>query len=106
MDKSLTERIGLYMESLPPPTGRTFHQMQPETLLSECRTMIELQAGVIISYQNQIAVLEKALKKIAAIEDEHINVPKTNEGANLWACLAMCVELAEAALGEKADGQD
>ena len=66
MDKCLTERIGLYLESLPPPTGRTFHQMQPETLLSECRTMIELQAGVIINYQNRIAALKKALRSIAA----------------------------------------
>ncbi|KPK13969.1 MAG: hypothetical protein AMJ56_00545 [Anaerolineae bacterium SG8_19] len=53
---------------------------------------------------DRIETLEKALQKIAVIEDEHINVPKTNEGANLWACLAMCVELAERALGEKKDG--
>jgi hypothetical protein len=51
-----------------------------------------------------IEQLQAALRKIAAIEDEHINVPKTDEGANLWACLAMCVELAETALGEKKNG--
>jgi hypothetical protein len=53
---------------------------------------------------DRIEQLEAALKKIAAIEDEHINVPKTEEGAHLWTALAMCVELAERALGEKADG--
>ena len=47
--------------------------------------------------------LESALRKIAAIEDEVINVPKTEEGAHLWTSLAMCVELSEAALGEKKD---
>ena len=59
--------------------------------------------GLANKAADHIEALEEVLKKIAAIEDEHINVPKTNEGANLWACLAMCVELAEAALGEKKD---
>jgi len=58
----------------------------------------------INSGADRIEKLRSALEKIAAIEDEHINVPKTDEGANLWACLAMCVELAETALGEKKDG--
>ncbi len=53
---------------------------------------------------DRIELLEAALKKIAAIEDEHINVPKTEEGAYLWTALAMCVELAERSLGEKKDG--
>ena len=53
---------------------------------------------------DRIEQLEAALEKIAAIEDEHINVPKTEEGAHLWTALAMCVELAERALGEKKDG--
>lgn len=66
MSESLTDRIELYFASLPPPTGRTFHQMQPETLLSECRTTIDLQRSVIIGYQNRIADLEKALRSIAA----------------------------------------
>ena len=52
----------------------------------------------------RIKQLETALRKIVAIEDEHINVPKTEEGAHLWTALAMCVELAERALGEKNDG--
>jgi hypothetical protein len=60
MTECLTDRIDLYLESLPPPTGRTFHQMQPETLLSECRTTIDLQASVIIGYQNDLQKLEKA----------------------------------------------
>jgi chromosome segregation ATPase len=51
---------------------------------------------------------EAALRKIAAIEDEVINVPKTEEGAHLWTylwtALDMCFELSEAALGEKKDG--
>jgi len=52
---------------------------------------------------DRIEALEAALRKIAAIEDEHINVPKTEEGAHLWTALAMCVELAERALGEGKD---
>jgi hypothetical protein len=58
----------------------------------------------INSAADRIEKLRAALEKIAAIEDEHINVPKTDEGANLLACLAMRVELAETALGEKKDG--
>jgi len=58
-------------------------------------------ADIIEDQQKRIEKFRSALEKIAAIEDEHINVPKTDEGANLWACLAMCVELAETALGEK-----
>jgi hypothetical protein len=69
---------------------------------AESYDAVEIGAdGVLYNAINRIEELELALKKIAAIEDEHINVPKTTEGANLWACLAMCVELAEAALGEK-----
>lgn len=59
MTERLTDRIELYLQSLPPPTGRTFHQMQPETLLSECRTTIDLQGSVIIGYQNDLQKLEK-----------------------------------------------
>lgn len=92
MDKSLTERIGLYLESLPPPAGRTFHQMQPETLLSECRTMIDLQAGVIINYQNRIADLEKALREI--VDTPYIG--KQGKYHTHW-------YIARAALGEKKD---
>lgn len=66
--------------------------------------ILDQAADRIKALSANIEALKKALRKIAAIEDEHINVPKTNEGANLWACLAMCVELAEAALGEKKDG--
>ena len=55
----------------------------------------------INSGADQIEKLRSALEKIAAIEDEHINVPKTEEGAHLWTALAMCIELAETALGEK-----
>lgn len=52
----------------------------------------------------RIEQLEAALKKIASIEDEHINAPRTNAEANLWAILAGCVDLADAALaGEKKD---
>lgn len=62
-------------------------------------------ADIIEDQQKRIEELEAALRKIAAIEDEHINVPKTEEGAHLWTALAMCVELAEAVLQEKKDEQ-
>ena len=61
------------------------------------------QNNEINRLRNRIEQLEAALRKIAAIEDEHINIPKTNEGANLWICLAMCIELAEKALEGKRD---
>jgi hypothetical protein len=64
MTEPLTDRIDSYFKSLPPPTGRTSHQMQPETLLSECRTTLDLQGSVIIGYQNRVAELEAALKKV------------------------------------------
>lgn len=96
MDKSLTERIGLYLESLPPPAGRTFHQMQPKTLLSECRTMIDLQAGVIINYQNRIADLETALGHIYAWYPISVTQPRQT--------INDIREFARDALGEKKDG--
>ena len=83
----ILERLTDYIAKCPSAIGRTFHEMDEEVLIAQSA--------------EEIVKLRTALRKIAAIEDEHINVPKTNEGANLWACLAMCVELAETALGEK-----
>jgi hypothetical protein len=104
MYEDLLKRIDLYFASLPPPTGRTFHQMQPETLLSECRGAVLLQATVINGLRNDIGILKAALQKISSIEDEHINAPKTDQEAAFWATLAVCVDIAEAALaGEKKD---
>jgi len=51
----------------------------------------------------RIKDLEGALQKIADIEDEHINAPKTDAEANLWTCLAMCVDIAQQALDWKGD---
>jgi hypothetical protein len=85
----ILKRLTDYIAQCPSANGRTFHEMDEEVLIAQSA--------------DEIAKLRAALRKIAAIEDEHINVPKTNEGANLWACLAMCVELAETALEEKKD---
>ena len=74
-----------------------------ERLEAEKAAWKGIHEGAVLSLQERIKQLEAALRKIAAIEDEHINIPKTNEGANLWACLAMCVELAEVALEGKKD---
>jgi hypothetical protein len=84
----LCSRIDVYLKSMPPVTGRTFHELQPETLLSECRTQIEIMFSLLTSAQ-------AALLKIAEIEHEDIDAPKTEREAKLWACLAMCVEIAE-----------
>lgn len=89
MSESLTDRIELYFASLPPPTGRTFHQMQPETLLSECRTTIDLQGSVIIGYQNRIADLEKALHNISLCSQNSMSSKEE------------CGKIARAALAEK-----
>lgn len=51
----------------------------------------------------RITDLEEALQKIADIEDEHINAPKTDAEANLWTCLAMCADIARQALDWKGD---
>ena len=90
----LCSRIDAYLKSMPPVTGRTFHEMQPETLLSECRTQIEIMFPLLTSAQ-------AALLKIAEIEHENIDAPKTEREAKLWACLAMCVEIAEKEVGIK-----
>ena len=49
----------------------------------------------------RIEQLEKALQKIADIKDGNIWGPE-----DVWVCLDRSVAVAEAALGEKADGQD
>ena len=83
----ILERLTDYIAQCPSANGRTFHEMDEEVLIAHSA--------------DEISKLRAALRKIAAIEDEHINVPKTEEGAHLWTALAMCVELAERALEEK-----
>jgi hypothetical protein len=90
MTECLTDRIDLYLESLPPPTGRTFHQMQPETLLSECRTTIDLQASVIIGYQNDLQKLEKAYAQQQQVWSDAIARADRYEAA-----LNKCVNIVE-----------
>jgi hypothetical protein len=57
---------------------------------------------------DRIEALEKALLKISSVGDEAIPSPTGNlsqEAASLWVCLAMCVDVARAALGEKKDAE-
>jgi hypothetical protein len=58
----------------------------------------------ILKAADRIEALEAALRKIFAVEDEHINAPKNHQEAVLWVTLAACVGIAEAALaGDKKD---
>ena len=57
--------------------------------------------NVITKFQD--IQMETALRKIADIQ-LNITGLKTDLETELWVCLAMCVDLAKAALGEKKDG--
>jgi hypothetical protein len=57
--------------------------------------------NVIAKFQD--IKMEAALRKIADIE-LNITALNTELETELWVCLAMCVDLAKAALGEKKDG--
>ena len=50
--------------------------------------------------------LETALQKISDVGNEDIPITGnlSREAASLWVCLAQCVDVARAALGEKKDG--
>ena len=52
---------------------------------------------------NRIEQLEAALRKIADIEHEDLPKPSGTAEGTLWAILAGCVEVAEAALEGKDD---
>ena len=117
MSECLTDRIDLYLESLPPPTGRTFHQMQPETLLSECRNTINLQSNVIVGYQNDLWKLEKAYAQQQQVWADAIARADRYEAALLKICdgprdadksypelfAEVCWEARAALAGEKKD---
>ena len=90
--------------------GKDLSEAELHALCEEAAERIkQVEAELIRTHRlmmadaKRVEQLEAALHKIAAIEDEHINIPKTNEGANLWVCLAMCIELAEKALEGKKD---
>jgi len=57
--------------------------------------------NVITKFQD--IQMETALRKIADIQ-LNITALNTDLETELWVCLAMCVDLAKAALGEKKDG--
>ena len=57
---------------------------------------------------DRIEALEAALQKISDVGNEDIPITGnlSREAASLWVCLAQCVDVASAALGEKKDDNE
>ena len=81
----ILKRLTDYIAQCPSAIGRTFHEMDEEVLIAQSA--------------DEIAKLRAALQKIANIKDGNIWGPE-----DVWVCLDRSVEVAEAALEEKADG--
>ena len=86
----------------------------PCGLMNEAANRIEAleaanlkQSLITVDHLSRIEALEAALQKISDVGDNDIPKPTGNlsqEAASLWVCLAMCVNVARAALaGEKKD---
>ena len=93
---------------------RTEDELYGATRCREAADLIEKleaanlkQSLITVDHLSRIEALEAALQKISDVGDNDIPKPTGNlsqEAASLWVCLAMCVNVARAALaGEKKD---
>jgi hypothetical protein len=99
----LLNRIDLYLREMPDPKGRTFHEMQPEALLSECRNKIW---AFRCAYKQQQEVWSNAIARADRYEQAlaHIYAWYPISVTQPHQTIHDIREFAKNALGEKKDG--